>query len=145
MELKRRCNGKSCTKLNYYNMLHFLPQRTSYRSSFLFVLAGLFFISYAIIGIIRNDSFVRFLPTQELYLQIANVITFAIGLLLIGFSCLLMGIKSILEKRQRENLYKRTEYQKMAKALALSRDLGILVLVFLGLVNLLIGVVIWIF
>lgn len=125
-------------------MLHFLSERISYRSSFLFVLAGLFFIIYPIIGIIKNDLLFKFLLTKDIHLHGANAIACGVGLLLIGISYLLRGIKSILEKRQRQNLYTRTEYSRLAKVLTLSRDLGIVVILVFCLVNLVIGCILWI-
>lgn len=127
-------------------MLPFIPERTSYRSSLLFILAGLFFIIYPIIGIIKDDLFFKFrIGTKGTHLHGLDAVSIGIGLILIGTSALLSGIKNILEEKQRDqNLYTRKAYPRLAKMLTWSRDLGVVVLILFGLIRTIVGMFDWI-
>lgn len=126
-------------------MSPFLPERTSYRSSFLFVLAGLFFIIYPIIGILNDDLLFKFRPASNgAHLHGTDAVIIGVGLILIGTSALLSGIRNILEESQKDqNLYTRKEYSQLAKTFIWFRDLGVVVLILFGLVRMIVGLFVW--
>lgn len=123
----------------------FLRKLISYRSNFLFVLSGLFFIIYPIIGISKDDLFFKFRPgAKGAHLHGADAVIMGVGLLLIGTSALLSGIKNILEERQRDqNLYARKAYPRLAKTITWSRDLGIVILILFSLAKMALGFFDW--
>lgn len=126
-------------------MLPFLPERTNYRSSFLFILAGLFFMIYPIIGILKDDLLFNFRPgAKGSHLHGTDAVVIGVGLILIGTSALLSGIRNILEERQRDqNLYTRKGYPRLAKTLTWFRDLGVVVLILFGVVRMVVGIFDW--
>lgn len=126
-------------------MLPFLPERTNYRSSFLFILAGLFFMIYPIIGILKDDLLFNFRPGAKVaHLHGIDAFIIGVGLILIGISTLLSGIRNILEERQREqNLYTRKGYPGLAKTLIWFRDLGGIVLILFCVLRGIIGLFVW--
>lgn len=130
---------------NYHSMSPFLPERTNYRSSFLFVLSGLFFIIYPVVGILKDDLLFKFRPLSKgAHLHGTDAVIIGVGLILIGTSALLSGIRNILEERQREqNLYTRKGYPRLGKMLIWFRDLGVVVLFLFVLVRMVVGVFDW--
>jgi ABC-type uncharacterized transport system permease subunit len=128
-------------------MAPFLSDRPSYRASFLFIVVGLFFIVYPIIGILKNNLFLNFqVGAINTRLQGIDAISLGLGLALIGTSIVLLGIKNILEERQRDlNLYTRKEYPKLAKSLALCRTMGVAVFTLFCLIRILVTLLAWIF
>ena len=104
-------------------MFQSVPERTSYTFSFLYLLIGIFFCIYPILGILKNDLVLIFRPGGKVYhLHGINTLFAGTGVILLGLSCLSAAIRNILEERQRQlNLYQIKKYTGISGAILVLR------------------------
>jgi hypothetical protein len=111
-------------------MFQNIPERTSYGSSCIFLLIGIFFSIYPIVGIFKNDVILIVRPGGKAHhLHGLDALFIGIGVTLLGLSCLLAAIRNILEERQRRrNLYQIKNYAILNSAIQISRRLSFLII-----------------
>ncbi|WP_425291008.1 hypothetical protein [Spirosoma linguale] len=118
-------------------MIPEIPERTSYLSSSLFLIFGLFFSIYPISGILKNDLVV--VPRASgigRHLHGVDATVIGIGVILLGISCVLSAIRNILDERQRDQyLYKKVKYPSLYRFISTLRNSGMFVIIAWSLVS----------